>query len=63
MDKLIADGWTLQVVKSNVEARHPDVRSCEEAQERLGRLQIDETIMLDIDIAEFSAAGERVWPI
>lgn len=63
VDKLIGGGWTVQIVKSNVEARHPEVRTCQEAAERLGLLQIDEDILIDIDIAEFSADGERISPV
>lgn len=63
VDKLIADGWAVKVVKSNVEARHPEVRTCKDAVERLGRLQIDETIMQDIDIGKWSAEGERLSPV
>lgn len=63
VDKLLGDGWTVRVVKSNVEARHPEVRTCKEAVERLGHLQIEEAIMLDIDIAEFSAERERLSPV
>lgn len=63
VDKLIADGWAVKFVKSNVEARHPEVRTCKEAVDRLGRLHIDEAIMQDIDIAEWSADGERLSPV
>src|SRR4051794_31774496 len=35
IDKLQADGWLLTVFKSNLEARHPEVRTHDEAVRRL----------------------------
>lgn len=59
VDKLVDDGWTLRVVKNSIEAQHPDLRSCEEATNRLRRLGIEETV---IDVAEWSADGKRLTP-
>ena len=59
VDKLIGDGWTLKVVKNNIDARHPEVRTCDDAVNRLRRLQIEDVV---IDIAEWSADGERLSP-
>jgi hypothetical protein len=59
VDKLFDDGWTLQVVKNSIEARHPDVRTCDDATSRLRLLGIEETV---IDVAEWSADGERLTP-
>jgi hypothetical protein len=57
VDKLIADGWNLQVVQNNIDARHPEVLTCEEAAGRLRRLGVEDVV---IDIAEWSADGERL---
>lgn len=57
VDKLIGDGWAVQVVESNIVARHSEVHTCQDAVTRLSGLRIDETIMIDIDISEVSADG------
>ena len=59
-DKLINDGWTLLLVRDSIEARHSEVRTCEEAARRLRRLQIEEEMV--IDIAMWSANRERLSP-
>lgn len=59
VDTLIGDGWTLKVVKNNIEARHPEVHTCEDAVNRLHRLQIEDVVS---DVAEWSAEGERLTP-
>ena len=57
VDKLIGDGWTVKVVKNSIVARHPEVRTFEDAVNRLRRLQIEDDVT---DVAEWSADGERL---
>ena len=61
VDTLRGDGWTLKVVASNLEARHPEVRSHEEALARLKRLDIEEDAITDI--AGWSDEGKRLWSV
>ncbi len=60
VEKLLDDGWSVKVVRSNLEARHPEVTSCTEAVRRLKRLNIEEEDVTDI--AEWSDRGERLTP-
>ena len=60
VDKLRSDGWTVKVVANNLEARHPEVRTYEEAVSRLNRLDIEEDAITDI--AEWSQDGKQLWP-
>lgn len=60
LDKLQADGWLIKVVNSNLEAQHPEVNTHAQAVDRLRRLGIEEGAILDI--AEWSALGERLSP-
>ena len=62
VDKLRSDGWTVKVVANNLEARHPEVRTYEEAVARLNRLQLEEGRDVT-DIAEWSDEGERLTPV
>lgn len=59
VDKLRGDGWTIKVVANNLEARHPQVKTYDEAVARLNRLQLEEGREIT-DIAEWSDAGERL---
>jgi hypothetical protein len=51
----------VKVVANNLEARHPEVRSHEEALARLMRLDIEEDAITDI--AGWSDEGERLWSV
>ena len=62
VDKLHSDGWAVKVVANNLEARHPEVRTYEEAVARLNRLQLEEGRDVT-DIAEWSDEGKRLWPV
>jgi hypothetical protein len=62
VDKLLDDGWSVMVVRNNLEARHPEVGSYAEALERLRRLQIEEDRDVT-DIAEWRDDGKRLWPV
>ncbi len=62
VDRLRGDGWTVKVVASNLEARHPEVRSYEEALARLNRLQLEEGRDVT-DIAGWSDEGKRLWSV
>jgi hypothetical protein len=59
VDKLVGDGWTLRVVENNIEAQHPEVCTCDDAVNRLRRLQIEDVVT---DITEWSAEGDRLTP-
>ena len=59
VEKLLDDGWSVKIARSNLEARHPEVNSYAEAVRRLKRLNIEEDVT---DIAEWSDAGERLTP-
>ena len=61
VDKLRGDGWAVKVVASKLEARHPEVRSHEEALARLKRLDIEEDAITDI--AGWSDEGKRLWSV
>jgi hypothetical protein len=61
VDKLRGDGWAVKVVRNNLEARHPQVKTYAEAVARLNRLQIEEDSVTDI--AEWSDDGKRLWPV
>jgi hypothetical protein len=60
VDTLRGDGWAVKVVASNLEARHPEVRSHEEALARLKRLDIEDAIT---DIAGWSDEGKPLWSV
>jgi hypothetical protein len=51
----------VKVVANNLEARHPEVRTYEEAVARLKHLDIEEDAITDI--AEWSNEGERLTPV
>lgn len=57
-DTLEKDGWSLAVVQNSLEARHPQVRSMEDARERVRRLGIDPDDITDV--AEWGDDGERI---
>jgi hypothetical protein len=59
VDKLRGDGWIVNVVANNLEARHPQVKTYAEAVARLNRLQLEEGRDVT-DIGEWSDAGERL---
>jgi hypothetical protein len=61
VDKLRGDGWAVKVVANNLEARHPEVRSYEEALARLKRLDIEEDAITDI--AGWNDEGKRLWSV
>jgi hypothetical protein len=61
VDRLRGDGWAVKVVASNLEARHPEVRSYEEASARLKHLDIEEDAISDI--AGWSDEGKRLWSV
>ena len=61
VDRLRGDGWVVKVVASNLEARHPEVRSHEEALARLKHLDIEEDAITDI--AGWSDEGKRLWSV
>ena len=54
------DGWSIRIVKSNLEARHTQVATYTQAVERLKRLELDQDDVTDI--AEWSDSGERMTP-
>ena len=60
VDKLLADGWAVNIAQSHLKAQHPHVTSYAEAVERLRRLHIEEGAVEDV--AEWSDAGERLTP-
>jgi hypothetical protein len=62
VDKLLDDGWSVKIVRNNLEARHPQVKTYAEAVERLRRLEIEEDRDVT-DIAEWSDDGKRLWPV
>lgn len=61
VEKLLDDGWSVEIVRNNLEARHPEVNTCAEAVHRLKRLNIEEEEDVT-DIAEWSDQGERLTP-
>jgi hypothetical protein len=61
VDKLRGDGWAVKVVANNLEARHPEVRSYEEALARLKHLDIEEDAITDI--AGWSDEGKPFWSV
>ena len=62
VDKLRGDGWAVNVVANNLEARHPQVKTYAEAVERLRRLDLEQDRDVT-DIAEWSDDRNRLWPV
>lgn len=55
------DGWSLKVVGNSLEARHAQVNSVQDAEDRLRRLGIDPDDITDM--AEWDDEGERITPV